>query len=143
MIYSLRHFMKYKNSENRFSEFSLSWKTLLLNLFPCLINPFVINGVYKFKRKCKHYVKSKQSSFRILRSSRPEVFCKKDAFRNFTKFTGEQLRQGLFFNKVAGLRLFLNSFFLNRGGFLFTYFIRISWNQIKCNKIYIKLYFMK
>ena len=47
MIYFLRHFMKYKNSENRFSEFSLSWKTLLLNLFPCLINPFVINGVYK------------------------------------------------------------------------------------------------
>ena len=47
MIYSLRHFMKYKNSENRFSEFSLSWKTSLLNLFPCLINPFVVNGVYK------------------------------------------------------------------------------------------------
>ena len=37
----------YKNSENRFSEFSLSWKTLLLNLFPCLINSFVINDVYK------------------------------------------------------------------------------------------------
>ena len=47
MIYFLRHFMKYKNSENRFSEFSLSWKTLLLNLFLCLINPFVINDVYK------------------------------------------------------------------------------------------------
>ena len=30
-----------------FSGFSLSWKTLLLNLFRCLINPFVINGVYK------------------------------------------------------------------------------------------------
>ena len=27
MIHFLRHFMKYKNSENRFSEFSLSWKT--------------------------------------------------------------------------------------------------------------------
>ena len=41
-------FMKYKYSENRFSEFfSLSWITLLLNLFPCLINPFVIDGVYK------------------------------------------------------------------------------------------------
>ena len=37
----------YKNSENRFSEFSLSWKTLLLNLFPRFINPFVINGLYK------------------------------------------------------------------------------------------------
>ena len=47
MIYFLRHLMKYKNSENRLSEFSLSWKTLLLNLFPRLINPFVINGVYK------------------------------------------------------------------------------------------------
>ena len=46
LIYFLRHFMKYK-SENRFSEFSLSWKTLLLNLLPCLINPFLINGVYK------------------------------------------------------------------------------------------------
>ena len=29
------------------------------------------------------------------------------------------------------------------GGFLFTYFIRISWNQIKCNEICIKLCFMK
>ena len=66
MIYFWRHFMKYKNSENRFSEFSLSWKTLLLNLFPCLINPFVINGFYKSKWKRKHYVKSKQSGFRIL-----------------------------------------------------------------------------
>ena len=47
MIYLLRYFMKYKNSENRFSEFSLSWKTLLLNLFPWLTNSFVINGVYK------------------------------------------------------------------------------------------------
>ena len=40
-------FWEYKNSENRFSEFSPSWKTLLVNLFPWLINPFVINGVYK------------------------------------------------------------------------------------------------
>ena len=38
------------------------------------------------------------------RSSRPEVFCKKGALRNFTKFTRKHLYQGLFFNKVAGLR---------------------------------------
>ena len=44
-------FMKHKNSENRFSEFSLSRKTLLLNLFPWFINPFVINGVYKSLKK--------------------------------------------------------------------------------------------
>ena len=39
------------------------------------------------------------------RSSRPEVFCKKDVFKNFAKFTGKHLCQSLFFNKVAGLRL--------------------------------------
>ena len=38
------------------------------------------------------------------RSSRPEVFCKKDVLRNFTKFTRKPLFQSLFFNKVAGLR---------------------------------------
>ena len=32
-----------------------------------------------------------------------EVFCKKGVLRNVTKFTGKQLRQSLFFNKVAGL----------------------------------------
>ena len=37
-----------------------------------------------------------------LRSSRPEVFCKKGVLRNFTKFTGKHLCQSLFFNKVAG-----------------------------------------
>ena len=38
-----------------------------------------------------------------LRSSRPEVFCKKLILRNFAKFTGKHLCQSLFFNKVAGL----------------------------------------
>ena len=60
MIYFLRHFMKYKNSENRFSEFSLSWKTFLLNLFSCLINSFVINDVCKnLKKNVNIKVKSK------------------------------------------------------------------------------------
>ena len=39
------------------------------------------------------------------RSSRPYVFCKKNYYRNFTKFTGKHLCQSLFFNKVSGLRL--------------------------------------
>ena len=34
----------------------------------------------------------------------PDVFCKKGVLRNFSKFTGKHLCQGLFFNKVAGLR---------------------------------------
>ena len=38
-------------------------------------------------------------------SSRPEVLCKKGVVRNFTKFTGKQLCQTLYFNKVAGLQI--------------------------------------
>ena len=38
-----------------------------------------------------------------IRSSRPEVFCKKDVYRNFAKFTGKHRYQRFFFNKVAGL----------------------------------------
>ena len=41
---------------------------------------------------------------KIYRSSRQEVFCKEGVLRNFAKFTGKQLRQSLFFNKVEGLR---------------------------------------
>ena len=39
-----------------------------------------------------------------IRSSRPEVFCKKEVLKNVTKFTGKHLCQSIFFNKVAGLR---------------------------------------
>ena len=38
------------------------------------------------------------------RTSRPEVFCKIGVLRNFAKFSGKHPCQGLFFNKVAGLR---------------------------------------
>ena len=36
----------------------------------------------------------------ILRSSHPEVFCKKGVLRNFTKFTGKHLCQSLFLKKL-------------------------------------------
>ena len=42
--------------------------------------------------------------FSTARSSHPEVFCKKGVLSNFIKFTGKHLCQGLFLNKVAGLR---------------------------------------
>ena len=43
------------------------------------------------------------SHLTITRSDRQEMFCIKGVLRNFTKFTGKHLCQGLFFNKVAGL----------------------------------------
>ena len=41
---------------------------------------------------------------KLYRSRRPEVFCKRDVLKNFTKLIGKQLCQSFFFNKVAGLR---------------------------------------
>ena len=38
-----------------------------------------------------------------VRSSHPEMFCKKGVLKNLAKFTGKQLCWSLFFNKVAGL----------------------------------------
>ena len=49
-------------------------------------------------------LRDQKYSILLLRTSRPEVFCKKGVLRNFTKFTGKHLCQSLFFNKVAGLR---------------------------------------
>ena len=40
----------------------------------------------------------------FFRSSRPEVFRKKSVLRNFAKFTGKNLCQGVFFNKVVSVR---------------------------------------
>ena len=39
----------------------------------------------------------------LIRSSHTKV-CKKGVLKNFAKFTGKNLSQSLFFNKVAGLR---------------------------------------
>ena len=38
----------------------------------------------------------------ILRSSRPEVSCKKGVLKHIAKFTGKLLYRSLFFHKVAG-----------------------------------------
>ena len=48
-----------------------------------------------------HYTFINKISF--VRTSRPEVFCKKGGFRKFAKFLGKHLCQSPFFNKVAGL----------------------------------------
>ena len=45
------------------------------------------------------------------RSSRPKVFRKKGALRNFTKFTGKHLCQSLFFNKLIKKETLAQVFF--------------------------------
>ena len=46
----------------------------------------------------------KEKVYTSHRSSRSDVLCKKGVLRNFAKFTGKQLCQRLFFDKVACLR---------------------------------------
>ena len=91
----------------------------------CILVKIYIFSWYNMAFLCAISLLPQKKAFFFLscRSSRPEVFCKNAIFRNFTKFTGKHLR---FFNKVAGLRLLLNSCFLNRGGFHFTCSISIS-----------------
>ena len=75
-----------------------------------------------------------------LRSSRPEVFCKKGVLRNFTEFTGKHLCQSLFFNKVAGLKSanfakFLRTPFLTEHlRWLLLMFSKINSNFVKTQK---------
>ena len=60
-----------------------------------------------------------------LKSSRPELFCKKGVLRNLTKFTAKHLRQSLFFNRPATLlkkRLWHRCFHVNFVKFLRTPF---------------------
>ena len=62
---------------------------------------------------CEVYSKSKPSnitSFNFylleqtnIRSSRPEMFCKKGVLKNFTKFTGKYLRWSLFLIKLQAV----------------------------------------
>ena len=75
-------------------------------------------------------------------SSRPEVFCKKDVLRNFTKFTGKHLCRSLFLGKVAGLKLatllkkrvWHKCFPVNFANFLRTpFFIEHLWWQLLFN----------
>ena len=59
-----------------------------------------------------------------LKKQPPEVFCKKGGLRNFAKFTGKDLCQSLFFNKVAGLRLWHRCFPVNFAKFPRTPFLQ-------------------
>ena len=80
------------------------------------------------------------------RSSRPEVFCKKDVLRSFTKFTGKHPCQSLLFNKVVGRpatllkrRFWHRSFPLNFVKFLkLLFFIEhLWWLLLDSNLLYL------
>ena len=48
------------------------------------------------------YLNTEKNIEIFVRSSRPEVFYKKDVLRNIAKFIGKHMCQSLFYNKVVG-----------------------------------------
>ena len=82
--------------------FSLDKARLAQNSFHLF--PIFWGDSYNLMKACKTWRKNLDFN-KLSRSSRQEVFCKKDVLRNFAKFTGKHLCQSFFFNKVAGLRL--------------------------------------
>ena len=64
----------------------------------------IITQTALFIKQEKVKKKRKEIQYLIHRSSHQKSSLKKGVLRNFTKFTGNHLCQGLFFNKVAGLR---------------------------------------
>ena len=60
---------------------------------------------------------------------------KKSVPKNFTKFTGKHLCQGLFFNKVAGLRTLAQLFSFDFTKFLATHILQNIYRQLFLNRI--------
>ena len=84
----------------------LSWALLTATYVFLLIFISFIQTCYCKTKKCTTNKLKCLTHFLIilwlkLRSSHQEVFWEKVILRNFTKLTGKQLCQGLFFNKVA------------------------------------------
>ena len=89
-----------------------SYELLTLNMQRYQVNEarFIIHFgrsvITSFSAKILHKIYHSMKPFNEnrVRSSRPEVFCKKGVLKNFTRFTGKYLCQSLFYNKVASLR---------------------------------------
>ena len=78
-----------------FSTFHINPLNAAIKYFLCL--DWILSLVLLFIKTFRH----------TLQKQPPEVFYKEDVLRNVAKFTGKQLCQRLFFNKVAGIGLFL------------------------------------
>ena len=76
----------------------------------------------------------------MIRRSRPVVFCKKDALKNFAKFIRKHLRYSFIFNKVTNLqhltlskkRLRHRCFLLSFVKLLITPFLKNTWDGCFC-----------
>ena len=88
----------------------------------------VVKSIFRLAKLInQNFISSKLT---LARSSRPEVFCKKDIRRNFAKFTGKHLCQDFFFNKETLRRVFSCEFCEISKNIIFTEHLR--WLLLLC-----------
>ena len=83
----------------------LRWLLLYVEMFRWqILLKFVC--MLRKRKHCKYFINITpiEHSFKTIRSSHQRCSIIKGVLRNFPKFTGKQLCQSLFFNKVAVLR---------------------------------------
>ena len=74
------------------------------------LDPYKMKSVYLFLLKTLDFRAYTSNLIAVLcRSSHRRCSLRKGVLRNFSKFTAKHLCQSLFFNKVAGLRPFLQN----------------------------------
>ena len=106
VTYTFNPYFAYKTSSKITKEVTTTFNDLVLAL--CLLT------LKNFSKRPKrwlpvtflrgHYFQKIRSNHNNNGSTQPRCSMKKGVLRNFTKFTEKHLCQGLFFNKVAGLR---------------------------------------
>ena len=84
-----------------FTDMRLGSKIQSIYLSKCFF--FVTELLYWISQSLLAWIRKKKNEND--QKQPPEVFRKKNIFRNFAKFTGKHLCQSPFFNKIVGLKL--------------------------------------
>ena len=71
-------------------------------MFGVFVPKYASDTFFNFEHVMEIFVGFAISDIFLIRKQPPDLFYKKDVLKNFVKFTGKRLCQGLFLNKVAG-----------------------------------------
>ena len=117
MIYQQIHFIQ------------IIWKIVANNMSNIHVSPNVLSNLMLLQRG-KLYNLQQEILHSICRSSRPEVFCKKDALKTYGKFTGKNLCWSLFIIKLQAFRFQYRCFPVSFTKFLRTPIFKNIWEQL-------------
>ena len=112
-----RNKKKWKITHKTHNTISISYQSISLIQVTWWFNSFGVNSLACHFTKCETWRECFQNILRTCRSSHHRCSIKKCVLRNFTKFTGKQLYQSLFFKTLEKVfssefcEIFKNTFF--------------------------------